>query len=422
MTERIKTAASILGITIVLLVAVDLLGRAASAIDRRFFDPPTLDVAAAAIDERQFTAAYDDADYDRALLFREFSATERIIYEPYTIWDRRFYPGELMNIDIQGFRVTANNSDAPDALSVWVFGGSTVWGEAAPDHETIPSFLSQYLNDWGIDSTVRNFGERGFVSTQEVVFLYRELQAGGRPDVALFYDGINDAAAASNWPEVPGSHLSLHRIRDRFEFGEIPSERRRDLIRSLGIYKAARIVLDRLEARNRATAERPQGAIQLQPRFLDANFDYLANQAIDVWLSNREIVSALADEFGFMPIFVLQPSLWTDGKPLHVSEIGILSDHLESRAMTHIMAVRAEMSSVLQSLRSAGTLPSNVHDFSDIFAGIEAPLYIDYVHTAGPGNRIAAQALFDILAANLCRASPPNVSPRIAAAISDACS
>lgn len=423
MTERIKTAASILGITIVLLVAVDLLGRAASAIDRRFFDPPTLDGASAAIDDRQFAAAYDGADYDPATLFREFAATERIVYEPYTIWDRRFYRGELINIDIQGFRATANNSDAPDALSVWVFGGSTVWGEAAPDHETIPSFLSQYLNDWGVDSTVENLGERGFVSTQEVVFLYRELQAGGRPDIVLFYDGINDAAAASNWPEIPGSHLSLHRIRDRFEFGEIPSERRRDLIRSLGIYQAARIVLDRLEARNRAAPERrPQGDVQLQPRFLDANFDYLANQALDVWMSNRETVAALADEFRFVPIFVLQPSLWTEGKPLHVSEIGILSEHLESRAMTHIMAVRAEMSSVLQSRRSAGTLPPNVHDFSGIFAAIDAPLYIDYVHTAGPGNRIAARALFDVLTADLCRAAPPNAAPRIAAEISDACS
>ena len=422
MTERIKTAASILGITITLLVAVDMLGRAASAVDRRFFNPPSLESADAAPDARQFAAAYDGADYDPAMLFREFSATERIIYEPYTIWNRRFYRGELINIDIQGFRFTSNNSDAPDALSVWVFGGSTVWGEAAPDRETIPSFLSEYLNDWGVDSAVENLGERGFVSTQEVVFLYRELQAGGRPDVVLFYDGINDAAAASNWPEIPGSHLSLHRIRDRFEFGEIPSERRRDLIRSLGAYQAARIVLDRLEARNRAAAERQPGVIQLQPRFLDANFDYLANQAVDVWLANRETVSALADEFGFIPIFVLQPSLWTEGKPLHVSEERILSNHLESRAMTHIMAVRAEMSSVLQSRRNDGSLPSNVYDFSDIFAGIEAPLYIDYVHTAGPGNRIAAQALFEILATRLCRAAPPNAPPRITAAISDACS
>ena len=141
-----------------------------------------------------------------------------------------------------------------------MFGGSTAWGEGAPDDETIPSHLARLMNVWGVDTTVKNLGERGYVSTQEVVFLYRELQAGRRPDVVVFYDGINDAAAASNWPEVPGSHVSLHRIRDRFRFGEVPSERRREFVRSLGIYKASRIVLDRLEARERATRARQDNA------------------------------------------------------------------------------------------------------------------------------------------------------------------
>ena len=50
--------------------------------------------------------------------------------------------------------------------------------------------------------------------------------------------------------------------------------------------------------------------------------------------------TALGDEFGFTSMFVLQPSLWTDGKPLHVSERRILVEHLERRAMTHIMATR----------------------------------------------------------------------------------
>ena len=283
-TERLKTALAILGLTVLAVVAVDLLGRAASAIDHRFFNPPVLDSVSGALDERQFAAAYDGAGYDVATLFREFHATERIVYEPYTIWDRRYHPGDLINIDLEGFRHTTNNSDADDALSVWVFGGSTAWGEGAPDDETIPSHLAGLMNAWGVDTTVNNLGERGYVSTQEVVLLYRELQAGGRPDVVVFYDGINDAAAASNWPEVPGSHVSLHRIRDRFQFGEVPSERRRDFVRSLGIYKASRIVLDRMEARERTARLRQDAAdIDITPRHLDANFRFIGGQAVDVW-------------------------------------------------------------------------------------------------------------------------------------------
>ncbi|MXY44109.1 MAG: SGNH/GDSL hydrolase family protein [Dehalococcoidia bacterium] len=421
-TERLKTALAILGLTVLVVVAVDLLGRAVWAIDQRFFGPPVLDSVSGALDERQFAAAYDGAGYDVATLFREFHATERIVYEPYTIWDRRYHPGELININHGGFRRTTNNSDAEDALSVWVFGGSTAWGEGAPDDETIPSHLAALMNAWGVDTTVRNLGERGYVSTQEVVFLYRELQAGRRPDVVVFYDGINDAAAASNWPEVPGSHVSLHRIRDRFQFGEVPSERRRDFVRSLGIYKASRIVLDRLEARERSARLRQDDAgIDITPKFLDANFRFLGGQAVDVWLANRELVMALGDEFSFTALFVLQPSLWTDGKPLHVSEKRIFAEHLEIRAMTHIMATRAEMSLILGERRRDGTLPSNVDDLADVFATLDEPVYIDYVHTSGPGYRIVAEALFERLREHLCLEEPPNVSERVADAIGAGC-
>ena len=421
-TERLKTALAILGLTVLVIVAVDLLGRAAASIDGSFFNPPALDNVSALLDERQFAAAYDGAGYDVATLFREFHATERIVYEPYTIWDRRYYPGDLINIDFDGFRRTTNNSEAEDALRVWVFGGSTAWGEGAPDDETIPSHLARLMNVWGVDTTIKNLGERGYVSTQEVVFLYRELQADRRPDVVVFYDGINDAAAASNWPEAPGSHVSLHRIRDRFQFGEVPAERRREFVRSLGIYKASRIVLDRLEARERSDHARQDDAdVEITPRFLDANFRFLGGQAVDVWLANRELVTALGDEFGFTALFVLQPSLWTDGKPLHVSERRILSEHLERRAMTHIMATRVEMSTILEERRRNGTLPSNVHDLADVFSTVEAPVYIDYVHTAGPGYRIVAEAMFERLREHLCEAPPTKVSARVDAAIVAAC-
>ena len=420
--ERLKTALAVLGLTVLVVVAVDLLGRAAWAIDNRFFSPPALDSVSGALDERQFAAAYDGAGYDVATLFREFHATERIAYEPYTIWDRRYYPGDLINIDHQGFRRTTNNSDADDALKIWVFGGSTAWGEGAPDDGTIPSRLAGLMNAWGVDTTVKNLGERGYVSTQEAVLLYRELQAGRRPDVVVFYDGINDAAAASNWPEAPGSHVSLHRIRDRFQFGEVPSERRREFVRSLGIYKASRIVLDRLEARDKSVrAQRDVADIDITPRFLDANFRFLGGQAVDVWLANNRLVTALGDEFGFTALFVLQPSLWTDGKPLHVSEKRILAEHLERRAMTHIMATRAEMSAILGERRGNGTLPSNVHDLADVFLTVEEPVYIDYVHTSGSGYRIVAEALFKRLREHLCGTIPPNISARTAESIADSC-
>jgi hypothetical protein len=46
----------------------------------------------------------------------------------------------------------------------------------------------------------------GWVSTQSVIMLLRQLQHGNIPDVVVFYDGVNDTYAAyqqgfAGWPQ-----------------------------------------------------------------------------------------------------------------------------------------------------------------------------------------------------------------------------
>ena len=180
-------------------------------------------------------------------------------------------------------------------------------------------------------------------------------------------------------------------------------------------------MLDRLDA---PTKRRPLTDIEdidITPKYLDADFEFLGNQTVRIWLANYELVLALAGEFGFMVTFVLQPSLWVDGKPLYASEKRILAEEFESRAMTHIMATRAETSSIIQELSRRGSLPMNVHNFEDVFNGVEKPLYIDYVHTTGRGNKIVAERLFGVLTAQLCAELLPEVSQRVARQIEAAC-
>ena len=47
-----------------------------------------------------------------------------------------------------------------------------------------------------VSSAVTNFGETGYVSTQNLIALMLELRAGRRPDVVVFYDGVNDTYSA----------------------------------------------------------------------------------------------------------------------------------------------------------------------------------------------------------------------------------
>ena len=399
MEHKLKTALALVGLSVVVIVAVDVLGRVASAVDDRYFGPPT-DHLLADDDLRASLPAYNGVDYDPRSLLEEVRKSDRTVYEPYTIWKRRAYRGEYTTIDISGSRRTVGNSSSDDALQLWVLGGSAVWGVGAPDDETIPSRLAALFNDTlAIEANVRNLGRRGYVSTQEVVYLMRELQAGRRPDIVVFYNGVNDAAAVSLWPEFPGAHVSFDTVRDRFE-----SDGEDDDIgwfaRSTGLYKASRIIIDRVET---DPLERDGIIVYAdQDTGSTPNYRWLAERGLDLWLFNALVIDSWAKTYGFTSLMAFQPGLWSTGKPLDPSEESLIASEMEYAGLKTIMTVRTEMAAVLDDRLSDPQTPDWVLNLNDLFAEIPAPLYIDYVHVTGHGNEIAARRIATELLERLC--------------------
>ena len=405
--RKLKTMFALIGVSAAALLAAEVAGRAAAAIDARYFDPPA-NRTLVDDDVRSRLPAYEGVDYDPRQLLTEVRKSDRAVYQPYTMWRRRPYRGTYTTIDVEGIRRTTGNSPSDDSIQVWMFGGSAVWGVGAPDHETIPSRLASLLNrEFGIDAAVRNLGERGFVSTQEVIYLMRELQSGGRPDVVIFYDGVNDAAAVSLWPEFPGAHVSFDTVRDRFEM-DMDGGSFGSFIRSTGLYAASRIVLDRLEA---DPFER-DGIIIYSTADTGStpNYRWLAERGIDVWLFNARVVGSMAKTYGFMPLVLFQPGLWSNGKPLDPSEESLLASEMEFAGLMTLMTVRSEMHSVLEERSSEGDAPEWVVNMNDIFSEAREPVYIDYVHVSERGNRIAARRIAEEVLARLC-ARPQDILP-----------
>lgn len=140
---------------------------------------------------------------------REFRVSTQMQWHPYVLWRRRPFTGRYINVDAAGRRRTWNREAPGDRpTEIVAFGGSTLWGNGARDENTIPSYVSRLLDESGHRTRVTNYGELGFVSTQNLVSLMLELQAGRVPGVVFCYDGVNDVVATLQSREAGLPQLS----------------------------------------------------------------------------------------------------------------------------------------------------------------------------------------------------------------------
>jgi hypothetical protein len=101
-----------------------------------------------------------------------------------------------LNIDTNGLRVgTPVDSAYKDKppLIVWAFGGSTLFGWGVADDVSVPSLLQVELQKLLPDRQVQvvNFAVPIYNSSQEVALFMANLR-DSKPDMAFFFDGVND--------------------------------------------------------------------------------------------------------------------------------------------------------------------------------------------------------------------------------------
>lgn len=84
--------------------------------------------------------------------------------------------------------INANNVQSKMNNSIWLFGGSTMFGTAISSDETI----SAYLNKKDTTNSYINFGVIGYNQNNEINKLIILLKKGYRPKKVIFLDGLND--------------------------------------------------------------------------------------------------------------------------------------------------------------------------------------------------------------------------------------
>ena len=214
-------------------------------------------------------------------------------WQPYVYFRQKPFSGQTIAIDQDGLRLTWQPPPVPAgpaeprAFKVLMLGGSSLWGYGARDDRTIPSIIARSLHQRGYRIELRNLAEIGYVSTQEVVALLRELQSGYRPDLVVFYDGVNDTTSAFLEGEA-GVTTNERNRRAEFNIRQSPGRLGTALLARLiedsASYRFARVIGRRLTGERGAIGGLPSADLQTG----------LAANVVSGYRANISIVDQLA--------------------------------------------------------------------------------------------------------------------------------
>jgi hypothetical protein len=361
--------------TIAFLIILELI---ATVIAHLGFFPDYVDVAQSRYLELPY---YREQAWSEAY-WQEARQAENYRYQPFVVWRHRHFEGTHVNINQDGIRITPGAECMPGAFTVYLFGGSSMWGWGSPDWGTIPAYLQAGLDEL-IEGPVCvvNMGEDAYVSTQSLVSLKLKLQKGKMPNVVIFFDGVNDVYVAYESGE-PGVHPMLAEISSRFE-GQGSNLLKRltgtriywlakNLAQKIGVYEAA---LDRLQDTS---------------AIMDQDIDELAHEIINRYLGNYNLVNSLASEYGFQSFFFWQPHIAVGEKELTSHELdmrieisGTLSQ-LVNQSYDYINHISEEF--------------LNIHYIADLFDDQVDQIWIDsWGHVTPEGNKLIADEMIVLM-------------------------
>ncbi len=310
---------------------------------------------------------------DVKTLLDETSRNREYEYQPFTDFRERPFRGKFVNVDPAGFRFSKDQAPwppRPQAINVFIFGGSTTFGAGLPDDQTIASCLQELAiaDHHARPVAVYNFAVPAYFSSQELILFQQLLNAGFVPHVAVFIDGLNDFLFAEGQP------LLAVRLRN-FMAGKSESLTWADV----PMVQAAQ----RLSARWGAPP--PQKAIHYDD-------PGLLQSVVDRYLANKRMIELIANGFGVRTVFVWQPvPTYKYDLQYHL----VLQSHKDIQAHGTLWRDAKRCGAgypVVEKLWEQGKLGPDFLWLADLQQGKRENLYVDNIHyNAAFSKEIAAQ-------------------------------
>ncbi len=357
---------------------------------------------------------------DAINIFTDFAAP-RTLYSPFIEWRRDAYTGHSANIEEQYKTRLSYNHNINH--SIWFFGGSTIWGTGAKDEETIPSYFAKAssLDVW-------NLGESAYTSFQEFIQLQLLLVNNLTPEVAIFYDGVNDSIYCNTNTLTLPTHMREDEYRQIIE--KHPKHKqiidklteKADQGYQLGdeiehIYNKVFYFFSEPYAKrlsgffdNRAmstsynknlSTSRPFSAFEKQHHYRNCDTDEIKAQAaarmtVNTWLLAYDLLSTK----NIPVLFVLQPTSHI-GTEFH--QLDYLLDSEKQRIVDEKKSYEAQYA-MIKKIWAEECLKHNACDnfldLSEVFNGYQEPIFIDTMHISPNGNKIVANEIYNYMCQN----------------------
>jgi hypothetical protein len=305
-----------------------------------------------------------ESDFEHAkVVFKDYNSVQHQ-YEPFVGWKTLPYKGPSLHINAEGMRESPVIPSDRKTGSVHFFGGSTMWGEGSDDNHTIPALFN--TRNPGFE--VYNHGQLAYNSRQELDALISLYATGKRPDIVVFYDGVNDAAFLCP-KEI--KKLPAHRL--------VPMYREKLYVGKTALAKevAGKIFISNIlgvvrKATHKRTPENSPYDCVTNPE--------KAEQIAEMMMKNWEMANEIVTKRGGRFIAILQPAAFI-GNPR--------TDHLK---------LDEDLGKNFQEIyrRLKQKIGERNHpwiaDLSDRFDGNDL-IYIDFCHVSPNGNEIIAREI-----------------------------
>jgi lysophospholipase L1-like esterase len=281
--------------------------------------------------------------------------------------------------DFRGKHFTVENgirrtTDVPRhaTVTIYLFGGSTLYNSEVPDDHTVASYLQRALVDAGFGRhRVVNFGVTSVSTNQQVERLEAAVIAAG--DSVVFYDGVNDVLQGVLYGNVGETIYGNDRARS---FGQ------RLLYRLSKRSVAARYLLTRANS-----------------NYKIANIEARVAWAANRFRTNLERAERVAREKGASFSHFLQPTLYSLARRGDYENELLTFGFVPPQAEEAFVAAYPHLEEIVAARSRHGSA-----DFSltAAFDGLTEPVYLDGWHINHRGNQVIAQhILAGLLAAEL---------------------